>query len=293
MYWGGFAATASIYRTFFPRIGALDALRHVITPRISYTYRPDFSKYTGHFFGLPGISGEVGKQGKMQISLDNRLQAKLESGGQVRKLNNLLSLQTSTSYDFLYKDKGLSTPFSTISNSLRFYPSQYVSFDLDFTNNPNDLDFESLNLTTRFTYTGREPLPPGFEKPDLEQPETVPEEGVGGSEIEPPSAKPWHVGVIYRFNKAFDGGNDSYWLDFQSGLNLTSRWRLEYSGRFNLSEHETAYQEYSIYRDLHCWEARFVRRYSGGTWQYYFRINIKVHPEIYTESGLRTLHRSY
>lgn len=293
MYWGGFSSNASIYRSFFPRIGSLQAIRHVITPSIRYTHRPDFSKYSGRFYSLPGISGEVGKSRVISLSLSNRLQAKVGSGAEVRKINNLLALDTQTSYDFLYKDKGLDTPFSTISNSLRFYPTNYVTFDVDFRNDPKDLSFESLNLSTNLTYTGGEPLPPGFPKPDLPQPELVPEEGVGGPDDSPPTARPWHMGAIFRYTKTFDGGDDSYWLDFQTGFSFTTNWRVEYSGRFDLSGKETTYQEYSIYRDLHCWEARFVRRYSAGYWQYYFRINIKVHPEIYTERGLRALYRQY
>jgi hypothetical protein len=265
----------------------------VISPRISYTHRPDFSKYSNRFYSLPGISGEVGKSRMMSFSVSNRLQAKVGEGGQVRKINNLLTFDTSTSYDFLYKDKGRKTPFSTISNSLRFYPSQHVTFDLDFSNKPEDLSFESLNATTRFSYTGQDPLLPGLTKPEIEEDPIVPEEGVGGSEVSPPTGKAWHIGAIFRYTKAFDHGDDSYWLDFSTGFNLTTKWRLEYSGRFDLSGEETVYQEYSIYRDLHCWEARFVRRYSADQWQYYFRINIKAHPEIYTERGLRSLYRQY
>jgi hypothetical protein len=293
MYWGGVSSKASIYRTFFPRLGPLQSLRHVVSPSITYTHKPDFSKYRDRFYSLPGISGQVGESRTLNMSLSHRLHAKVGSGDDVRKINDILALTTSTSYDFLYKDKGRATPFSTIGNRLRFYPTRYVSFDLDFTNDPVDFSFESLNLTTRASYTGGEPLPPGFVKPQLEEPVLVPEEGVGGPDATSPTSRAWQVGAIFRYTKAFDGGDDSYWLDFQAGLNLTTNWRLEYSGRFDLSGEETAYQEYSIYRDLHCWEASFVRRYSGGEWQYYFRINIKAHPEIYTERGLRALSRQY
>jgi len=293
MYWGGFSTTASIYRTYFPRLGPLRALRHVITPRISFTHRPDFSRYRGRFFNLPGISGEVSKASIVNLSLTNRLQAKVQHDSQVRKIDNLLSLETSTSYDLLYKDKGLKTPFSTISNHLRIYPSGHATLDVTFTNDPVDLSFESLNATVNFSYSGAGPLPPGFSKPETKPPEVVPEEGVGGSDVSPPTEKPWHVGAIFRYTRAYDSGRDSYWLDLTAGFNLSTNWRIEYSGRFDLANRQTAYQEYSIYRDLHCWEAQFVRRYSGSEWQYYFRISIKAHPEVYTERGLRALYRRY
>ncbi len=53
-----------------------------------------------------------------------------------------------------------------------------------------------------------------------------------------------------------------------------------------------ASQEYVIHRDLHCWEAEFVRRYYAGEWEYYFRINVKALPDIQLETGSKSLSRS-
>jgi lipopolysaccharide assembly outer membrane protein LptD (OstA) len=292
MYWSGFSANTSVFRTFFPKLGPVRALRHVMTPSISYTHRPDFTEYDGRFWSLPGISGAASESRSASLKLSHRIQAKVRQGGEVRKMNNLLSLDTSTDYDFLYKDRGKVTGFSTIRSNMRFYPSRVVTFDLSFSNEPVHLDFESLNLTTRFSYQGSDPVHPFFFEPNLPEEPVVPED-VRGSQTAVPSAKPWYVNLMYRFTKDFDGGDDTYWMELAAGLNLTRNWRVDYSGRFNLSENEVAYQEYSVYRDLHCWEARFVRRYSAEEWQYYFRINIKAHPEIYAERGLRALSRKY
>ncbi len=293
LYWGGVDSRLTLYRTYFPRIGPLVALRHVVSPSVSFSHRPDFSKYSGRFYALPGVSGDVGKSSVMNMSLGNRLQAKLGSGTDVRKIDDLLSLNTSTSYDFLYRDKHKSTPFSMITSSLRFYPSQYVTFDLDFSHEPLHLSLKSLDFQTRFAYSGKDPLPPGFGEPEVPEEPRVPEEGVGGSDQGSPTSNPWHVDMAYRYTKGFEGAKDNYWLEVMTGFDFTRHWRIEYSGRFDLSGKQIVYQEYSIYRDLHCWEARFVRRYSDGDWAYYFRLNIKAHPEIYTERGLRALNRAY
>jgi lipopolysaccharide assembly outer membrane protein LptD (OstA) len=84
MYWGGFSSNASVFRTFFPRLGPLRAIRHVMTPRASFSYRPDFSKYQGQFYSLPGISGEVGKSSVLNLAIENRFQAKVSIGGAPR-----------------------------------------------------------------------------------------------------------------------------------------------------------------------------------------------------------------
>jgi len=155
------------------------------------------------------------------------------------------------------------------------------------------LELRSLDFQTRFSYTGKGPLPPGLSEAEVAEEPRVNEEGVGGGDQTSPTANPWHVEAAYKYTKGFDGAEDNYWFETTLGFNLTRHWRVEYGGRFDLSGKETVYQEYSIYRDLHCWEAQFVRRYSGGSWEYYFRLNIKAHPEIYAERGLRALYRSY
>jgi lipopolysaccharide assembly outer membrane protein LptD (OstA) len=293
MYWGGFSSNASIFRTFFPRLGPLKALRHVMTPRASFSYRPDFSKYQGRFYSMPGISGEVGESSILNLSMENRLQARLAIGDEVKKVNNLASLTTSTTYNFLYRDKGLTTPWSDIRNNLRIYPASFLELDLSTVNDPHDLDFESLDFQTRLQYTGGRPLFPGFMEVALEEAPLVAEEGVNKESQTPPTANPWHFNLIYRFSKGFDGADDNSWVDLQTGFNFTSNWRVEYGSRFDISGNETVYQEFSLYRDLHCWEARFVRRYSQGSWQYFFRVNIKALPDIYAERGLRALYRKY
>ncbi len=198
MYWGGFSSTASIFRTFFPRLGPIRAIRHVITPRMNFTYRPDFSKYQGQFYNLPGISGDVGKSGMVNLALENRFQAKVAIGDEVKKVNNLVSLVTSTSYNLLYRDKGLTTPWSLIRNHLRIHPARYLDLDLKFSNNPRDLSFESLDFQARLQYTGGRPLFPGFMETTLSEPPMVAEEGVNKVSQTPPTANPWHLNLIYR-----------------------------------------------------------------------------------------------
>jgi hypothetical protein len=124
----------------------------------------------------------------------------------------------------------------------------------------------------------------------LEEAPLVAEEGVNKVSKASPTTNPWHLNLIYRFSKGFDGADDNSWIDLQTGFNFTSNWRVEYGSRFDISGGETVYQEFTLYRDLHCWEGRFVRRYSQGSWQYFFRMNIKVLPDIHAERGLRALY---
>ena len=55
---------------------------------------------------------------------------------------------------------------------------------------------------------------------------------------------------------------------------------MEYSQRYDLKKKETISQDYSIYRDLHCWEGSFVASVSGAQWSYGLKVNIKAIPDI-------------
>jgi hypothetical protein len=44
-----------------------------------------------------------------------------------------------------------------------------------------------------------------------------------------------------------------------------------------------------VKRELHCWEAQFTRSISGDTKEWYFKINVKLLPEVYFEQGSRGL----
>ena len=72
-------------------------------------------------------------------------------------------------------------------------------------------------------------------------------------------------------------------------FNLTAHWRIDYTGRYDVVERKFVSQRIEFYRDLHCWEARFVWEPTGIREGYYVRVNIKAIPEIKLEraKGLR------
>ena len=107
-----------------------------------------------------------------------------------------------------------------------------------------------------------------------------------------PGDRTWDASLAFRYSRGADPDNASYWVDGGVAFSPSRRWRLNYAVHYDLKESEVASQEYTIYRDLHCWEAQFTRRYYEGEWQYYFRISVKALPEIQAESGRKFLQRS-
>ncbi|OQY26610.1 MAG: hypothetical protein B6244_13065 [Candidatus Cloacimonetes bacterium 4572_55] len=67
-------------------------------------------------------------------------------------------------------------------------------------------------------------------------------------------------------------------------LQLTKNWDVSYQNRYNLTDKKTVSQRLDIYRDLHCWQARFSwTSYASGTWNSYFIVNIKKLSDIKVE----------
>ena len=64
-------------------------------------------------------------------------------------------------------------------------------------------------------------------------------------------------------------------------------WRVDYSTIYDIEARVRSGQYIGITRDLHCWEIGFSRQQLGDEWEYYFRIALKAHPELYGESGDR------
>ncbi len=117
-YSAGISASTTIYGMLNFKKGKLQALRHVMRPSVSYSYRPDFSNYYDEYqasidpddireytrfengiYGAPskGLSSSIG------MSLNNTLEAKVASKDpddeEPRKIKILNNLNLSTSYN--------------------------------------------------------------------------------------------------------------------------------------------------------------------------------------------------
>ena len=123
----GFNASMNtkIYGTFLFSKGPIKAIRHMVTPRASLNYRPDFgnefwgyyqnftdtlgnelyyNRYTGFIYGSPGR----GSNGSISLNLDNNLEAKIsvkgDTTGQVNKVKILERFNLSTNYNLASQD---------------------------------------------------------------------------------------------------------------------------------------------------------------------------------------------
>jgi len=297
-YGAGLSARTTIYGTFFPSGLGLSALRHIVEPSASFSWTPEFTDYfdesgLDRFYTFSGFGSTPRSKRSVSLSIVNKLQAKLGSGESERKIDNLVRLSTSTSYD-LKKDD---LPWSDLRTGLEVRPGPAVSMRWNARHDAYDGAMKSSTVTATVSLRGRpsevstEPWEDRIVQTDSPA-EQLRRELAAQSMGSLPGDRAWDGSLTFRYSRGADPANASYWVDGGLAFSPSRHWRLNYSLHYDLDEREVASQEYTIYRDLHCWEAQFTRRYYNGEWQYYFRISVKALPEIKAETGQRYIQRA-
>jgi len=295
-YSAGVSASTTVYGTFLPRLGRLEGVRHIIEPSASYSWVPDFEKYfvegTDRFYAFSGFGGTPRAREAVTVALVNKLQLKLTDGDQVRKLDSFLRLSTSSAYDLRADDER----WSDIVTRAEFRPGDALSVSWDARHDPYTGRLGGSTVTATLNLSGEGGAAPA--------PPPQPAAGSDGaspamdglrrtvearSAADAPALRPWDASLSLRYSRGASPGNETYWADASVAFSPTSKWRVNWDVHYDLEAGEVASQEYVIHRDLHCWEAQFVRRYYAGEWEYYFRINIKALPDIQLETGQKSL----
>jgi lipopolysaccharide assembly outer membrane protein LptD (OstA) len=281
---GGRMST-KFYGTFYPEIGSLRGFRHTLSPSASYSY-------------FPAVGSRPASQ-KVNVSLDNAFDLKVRNGEKDKKLPGILIWGLNASYNpQAPKREGWSDIASRMNLKL-FGTTISMSNSFD----PYDRELLSTSITSSISLHGSH----GFGKSqsaadqelnvvasDTTGSTAVTIESSGEDPGEPvlPETKgdTWNLSLSFSYNKS-QFGDPRATVNANSTFNLTKNWRITYSMQYDLQNRMLMRQSFDVYRNLHCWEMSFAREKLGEEWQYYFRIHVKAHTEIYAESGRRGLGR--
>jgi lipopolysaccharide assembly outer membrane protein LptD (OstA) len=99
---------------------------------------------------------------------------------------------------------------------------------------------------------------------------------------------PWSLRFGFGYSKR-RGQDFTATVNMNGDFNLTKNWKFVYSATYDIAARDLQRQYFSVHRDLHCWEMSLGRRELVDDWEFYFKISIKAHPEIYGETGNRGL----
>ncbi|HEU4334119.1 MAG TPA: putative LPS assembly protein LptD [Candidatus Eisenbacteria bacterium] len=334
--WGGrVGVNTQIFGTFRHPVGPLRALRHVVTPSVSFAYQPSYPRLrfvkedgtsAARFDGVRGIAPlGASEQRALQFSLRNDIHLKWGDAEQPKVINSFIQMNTSGSYNFL-ADRIGQKPLSDLFTSLRLSPGARNDFSFAFVHNPYDRRLLSFTASTGMSFSGRSGVAPedggdagfggyGAGSAVGSAAPSTPAGGFGGAPdaLRPGAAAeglPWNLTLSLAYSGArsrkTEGGYNPWGSTARAngfaGLNLSRNWRLEYaaqadllardalpSGGFGARHVKLVSQNFSVTRDLHCWQMQFTRSISGETKEYYFKISVKNLPEVYYEQGSRGL----
>ncbi|MBT5828717.1 MAG: hypothetical protein HOH77_00880, partial [Candidatus Latescibacteria bacterium] len=222
----------------------------------------------------------------LNFSLNNSLEIKTEHEEDVRRFT-FATLNISTGYDLdntLQKWRDLNTTAS-IKPDQRVDMRLTMRHELQNVNGDFKPRLESFTITSNFRFNGRQGSTSASQNNFQSASQT--QFGIEGnlSDNFGDTTQPWRFGLTHYLNYSklspTSPATKRSWLKADLGLNPTTSLRLDYSINVELvPTRSLTAQSLSIYRDLHCWEARLSWYPTGFNKGYYFRINIKDIPQI-------------
>ncbi|HRK28373.1 MAG TPA: putative LPS assembly protein LptD [Chitinophagales bacterium] len=311
----GVSATTKLFGFVNFKKGKIKAIRHEVTPSVSFNYQPNFgadfwnyyrfvqnnvkgdsvrySVFEGAIFGAPS-SGAVGSVG---MSLNNNLQMKLLSAKDTvnngeKKINLIDRLNFNTSYNML-------------ADSMRWAPINFnggvtfarkVQVNLSGAFDPYTIDDNGRSINqTHFKATG---APLRFSSLSFTVATSITADELKkmvsgqGTEQEREELKnnpdafvyfniPWRLSLDYNLSlrPTRRNGRDTTLvtqsLNFNGELNLSPKWRIAANSGYDFAFKRLSRTTLDIYRDLHCWEMVLTLAPTGQYRYYVFTIRVK------------------
>ncbi len=307
---GSMFAGSTVYGTATELLGSGLSLRHVVEPSASWSYAPEISHLTyvdedgrrqARFPGVGGISlGSGRRSSSMTMRVSQRFHAKWTSGDEVIRKENLLTWDTSTSYDFLAEASpagGRKRPWSSIGNSVSLRPVRFFESSVSTSHDPYTRAPTSLRANTGLRISSafleqirssdatdaadRQDDDAGLSYGEYGESDIRGSDpGHRGRELQSGTPFAWDLNLSHTYSRQRGASRPGNTLNTGLGFNPTTHWRVSGGIYFDLEEREVVSHSMSLYRDLHCWEMRFEYRSSGARSEYYFRINIKQIPDV-------------
>ena len=176
--------------------------------------------------------------------------------------SEIANLSLSTSLD-LEED---SIPWSPLAASLRLTPVPEFQTRVDGSYDFYESSFGDVTVTSSLRLAGSDPTL---------IPDSLRDFGA--------QAAPLRLTLSHNYRYSFETGSDLSKLRLSASLQLTPSWQIDYNAYYDMLDNSFINHTYTLRRDLHCWEAVFVRHVSDVDTGFYFRINLKEIPDIKLE----------
>lgn len=307
----GASATTALYGTF--RVGRknLQAIRHVITPSVGFSYTPFNSYEQFGFFGEGGAftsynpfevaryrPSSTNEAGSVSFSLSNNLEAKVrdKKADKVawKKVKLVDRFVLSASYNLLADSLNLSnitmSANTTVLQRLNLsYSSSWSAYDRDssgVTVNDFLIDTQGRLMRLRSTNIGfnvqfsssqgnarKKPLPSEADNAEIE----------ANRDAFVDFDQPWSLALGYNLNlnRIFDATQQADTNAFTSAITargdvrVLDRLKLTFNTGYDVVAKEVTTTNLAVYWDLHCWELAFNYIPFGIRQSYNLQLNVK------------------
>ena len=282
------------------------AMRHVISPSMSFNYQPDFSdKKYGYYKNVQsnstgdienysimsnGIYGSPSnrKYGNINFNLGNILDMKIrnrkDTSETLKKIKLIESLSISSSYN-IFSD---SLNFSNIrlNSRTRIFNILDITFSSDY--DPYVTNKEKTNRINTFEVSTNKRLARlksfttsiglNIDDKSFNTSKREDEEDVENREF---YDIPWDLNANYSltYNKGHGistNADTTQSLTFSGNIKITKKWKIGFRSGYDFDEKELTYSSINIYRDLHCWEMLFNWIPLGYHQSYTLTIRVKA-----------------
>ncbi|MFA6321554.1 MAG: LPS export ABC transporter periplasmic protein LptC [Candidatus Omnitrophota bacterium] len=229
----------------------INKLRHIITPTANYYYTHQPAIGPEKLTQFDEIDA-VDKQSYIAFGFENRLQTKRMSGGQLKSVD-LATLLITSDYSFRLK-----------KDNATIYKQRFENLDLQLELIPYDW----LYSVSKLSYNT---------KNSAVQTASI--------DLDAAITNKWSVGARYDYEKEESGISNLLTADMMYKIN--DKWRIRAYETISLFKKSVLEQEYTIYRDLHCFVAEMTLRVvphndEAGLW---FVMRMKAFPQ--TPIGLK------
>ena len=282
-----FGMSTKLYGILSTNLFNISAIRHVISPSLSYSYTPDFSNST--VFGLDinyietDLNGSIydyfsnslvpstptTRRETYSFKLNNDFYGKILNNGDFKKVH-LLNWSSSLSYNPTYDEFNwsyISSSFrSTISNDLNFTINMnHDLYKISEGTRINELGdfprFSDINSSMQFKLRGKKIT--GFQKHSITSKNISDSINNINSNLldtyEPiiSDENVWEAtfnfGSIFKYNKDLDNWDKDFWFDSNLEFKPTKNWTVSYSARFDIMNNQIIRHSLILHRPLHCW----------------------------------------
>jgi len=301
-----------VYGIYNYKSDLIKALRHQVTPSVSFGYKPDYTAPGwGYFktvqsdslgntseysiFNTGVYSGpSANENGVVSFALSNTFELKVadRSDSTEAGKDKKLKLLDAFNFNTAYRASKDSNRWDPLSISVRTSVLKGLTFNGSASLDPYAWSPETGRTTADYWYdrTGkigkwrtargsfRYSLSPKASKKKVEKKkEQLAEQGLYYDDFVDFEI-PWNASVTYNisYNRSSLTENISQNVDFNGDINVTRNWKFGFQSSFDIREQKMAYTKFNIYRNLHCWEMSLGVVPFGTYQSYTFAINVKA-----------------